>query len=194
MGALLDIEIKNSNNIDRGNFSIKTGCLNIKYAINGTGKSTIAKTLAACTNGNQDELAELIPYKFLSNPEGHFPTLSGLEGINSVQIFNDTYVDNFIFQSDEVVKDSFSIFVKTPDYDRHMQRIHELLSEVNAAFQNHPELDALIENFSQFINGFGKSKSGLSAASPIVRGLGKGNKITNIPPGLEAYAPYLQRT
>ncbi len=43
----MKIEIKNCNNIDSGEFDIIEGCLNIKYAINGTGKSTISKAIDA---------------------------------------------------------------------------------------------------------------------------------------------------
>ena len=40
--------------------------------------------------------------------------------------------------------------------------------------------------------GFGSSKSGYSAAGSIGKGFGKGNKIENIPVGLEAYSDYLK--
>lgn len=41
----MNIEIKNCNNIDIGSIELIEGRLNIKYAINGTGKSTISKVL-----------------------------------------------------------------------------------------------------------------------------------------------------
>jgi len=40
----MDIKIMNCNNVDEGNIKLIEGRLNIKYAINGTGKSTIAKS------------------------------------------------------------------------------------------------------------------------------------------------------
>ena len=43
-----------------------------------------------------------------------------------------------------------------------------------------------------FIDGFGKAKSGYSATGSIGKGIGKGNKIDNIPDGLELYEPYLK--
>ena len=39
------IELFNCNNIDHGQISLEPGRLNIKYAINGTGKSSIAHAL-----------------------------------------------------------------------------------------------------------------------------------------------------
>jgi hypothetical protein len=41
----MDIQISNCNNIDNGTIRLIEGRLNIKYAINGTGKSTCFKWL-----------------------------------------------------------------------------------------------------------------------------------------------------
>jgi hypothetical protein len=41
----MEIEISNCNNIDYGLVKIEEGVLNIKYAINGTGKSTVSKSI-----------------------------------------------------------------------------------------------------------------------------------------------------
>ena len=67
-----------------------------------------------------------------------------------------------------------------------------MLESINITFQSHPELEELIKIFQQFIEGFGKAKSGYSAAGAIGKGIGKGNKIDNIPEGLEVYEPYLK--
>jgi len=190
----VNIVIQDCNNIAQGNISVTEGALDVKYAINGTGKSTVAKAISAVVLGDQSALTELTPYKYLSQADGHSPAVTGLNNIHSVMTFNEEYVDQYVYQPDEVIKDSFSIFVKTPDYDAHMREIEALLQGINVAFQDHPELDSLIQSFSQFIDGFGKSKSGYSAAGAIGKSIGKGNKISNIPQGLEAYAPYLNQS
>lgn len=169
--------------------------LNIKYAINGTGKSTIAKAIQAKVTGNEDGLKQLLPFRYERDADEHQPSISGLEDFHSVQIFNEDYVNQYVYQPDELIKDSFTIFVKTPDYDRNMAEITQLLESISQTFQSHPELDQLIQTLNQFVVGFGKAtQRGLSAASPIMKGLGRGNMIHNIPQGLESYAPYLQHT
>ena len=190
----MDIVINNCNNIEKGNLTITEGALNIKYAVNGTGKSTVSKAIYATVKKSTSDLNELTPYNYIGNSDGHTPSVDGLDNMQSVKIFNDEYVDSYVYQADELIKDSFSIFVKTPDYDAHMQEIKNLLQEINKAFQDHPELDTLIQNFSQFVEGFGKAKSGYSSSGVIGKSLGKGNKITHIPHGLEAYEPYLSQT
>lgn len=191
----MNIEIRNCNNIDEGLISIKKGCLNIKYAVNGTGKSTISNAIYAKVNNDISLLNKLRPYKYLADSEEtHSPFISGLDDISNLMIFNEKYVDQFVFTSDEVVKDSFSIFVKTPKYDEHMSKIQELLKSVNQIFSVHPELDSLIDTLYSFIDGFGKSKSGYAASGAIGKAFGKGNKIKNIPSGLEDYTPFIQKS
>lgn len=189
----MDIAIQNCNNILSGTVSLVEGALNIKYAINGTGKSTIAKAIHAATQHNANALSALKPYRFMEDTD-HDPSVTGIESISKVMIFDESYIDQYVYQSDELLKNSFEIFVKTPDYDQHIKQIQQLLSDINRTFQDDPDLDELIVAFSQFIDGCGKSKTSLAASSPLVKGFGKGNRLNNIPEGLEAFAPYLRNS
>ena len=54
------VKIENCNNITECSFNITDGLLNIKYAINGTGKSTIAQSIKLSTEGKS--LNELMPF------------------------------------------------------------------------------------------------------------------------------------
>lgn len=187
----MDINIKNCNNIDEGRISIVEGALNIKYAINGTGKSTISKALQAFIQNDEEQKRQLVPFKYSAISEEHFPEVRGCEQLNKVAVFNEKYIQDYVYQPTELIKNSFEIFVKSPDYDLHIHEIENLLNAINVTFQSHPELDEIIQTFVQFLDGFGKAKGGYSAAGAIGKGLGKGNKISNIPVGLEPYAPYL---
>lgn len=60
----MHIEILNCNNISRGTMDIERGRLNIKYAINGTGKSSIAKAIELRTKG--EDLTALTPYSYFA--------------------------------------------------------------------------------------------------------------------------------
>lgn len=188
------LKISNCNNIDNGEFNIVEGRLNIKYAINGTGKSTISKTIEAFVTNDQEKKHSLLPFKYYTNGEENSPKLEGYDQFTKVAIFNEKYIEDYVYQSDELIKNSFEIFVKSPDYDKHLNEIEKLLEGINITFQNHPELEELIKKFQLFIDGFGKAKSGYSAAGAIGKGIAKGNKITNIPVGLEVYEPYLKNT
>lgn len=188
---MMRLTIRNCNNIENGEFDITEGRLNIKYAINGTGKSTISKAIEAFMTNNQEKKDSLLPFKYYGNEENS-PELTGYDQFKKIAVFNEKYIEDYVYQQNELIKNSFEIFVKSPDYDKHIKEIEKLLESINITFQNHPELEELIKIFQQFIDGFGKAKSGYSAAGAIGKGIGKGNKIDNIPAGLEAYEPYLK--
>lgn len=190
----MKVGIKDCNNIDSGEFDIVENRLNIKYAINGTGKSTISKAIDAFVNNDEDKKKSLLPFKYYKEDNEIVPKLNGCEQIKKIAVFNEKYIEDYVYQQNELLKNSFEIFVKTADYDKHIKEIEKLLNGINVTFQNHPELEALIKVFQQFIEGFGKAKSGYSAAGAIGKGIGKGNKIDNIPEGLEVYEPYLKNS
>lgn len=177
----MKVNIKNCNNIDRGEFDIDENRLNIKYAINGTGKSTISKAIDAFVNNDEDKKSSLLPFKYYGKNGERTPELIGCDQIRKIAVFNEKYIEDYVFQQTDLLKNSFEIFVKTADYEKHVREIGKLLEGINVTFQNHPELDTLIKDFQQFIEGFGKAKSGYSAAGAIGKGIGKGNKIDNIP-------------
>lgn len=189
----MNITIRNCKNIDLGSIAIESGKLNIKYAINGTGKSSIAQAIERVITDK--DLNELKPYKYLNeNPEveSHKPLVEISDTINNISIFNEEYVNQYIFQSSELLSNSFEIFVKTHDYDLQLEKIQNLIHNIHETFKSNPELDKLIEDISLFINGFGKAQSGYSKTGAIGKGIAKGNKVENIPVDLIEYKPYIQ--
>ena len=190
----MNIRIQNCNNILDGIVNIVEGSLNIKYAVNGTGKSTIAKAIVAASKQDIDALKLLKPYCYMEGAE-HESVVTGLdESVRKVLVFDESYINQYVYQQGELLKNSFEIFVKTSDYDKHMNQIQQLVIEIGETFRNNPELDELIVAFMQFLDGCGKSQTGLAASGAIVKAFGKGNKINNIPTGLEAFKPYLSNS
>lgn len=187
------IKINNCNNIDFGEISIVENHLNLKYAFNGTGKSTISNAIVAKVECDQHGLNKLLPYKH-KNGEGITPSVEGLDNYNSVMVFNDKYVEQYVFLNDELIKNSFEIFIKTSDYDAHMQKIDSLIKAIHDTFKYDEEINVLINNLQEFIDSFGKSKNGYSATSALGKGLGNGNKISNIPTEISQYKPFLTRS
>lgn len=186
------INIKNCNNIDSGYIDLNENELNVKYAINGTGKSTISKALEASIKHNDSEMKSLLPFKYYDNQESISPEVVGTDEFKNIAIFNEKYVEEYVFQPNELIKNSFEIFIKTSKYQENTKKIEKLLQNINITFAKHEELDNLIDTFKQFIEGFGKSKKGYAESGSIAKGIGKGNKIENIPKGLESYSIYLK--
>lgn len=191
----MKLQINNCNNIDSGVIEIDEGRLNIKYAINGTGKSTISKVILYSLNKdkNEKELNNLIPFKYLNNVDNKVtPEVIGLDNVNEIEIFNEEYVEKYIYlPDDELRSNSFEIFVKPDNYDDSIKEIENLVNEIKKTFENNPELDELLNVLSIFIDSYGRA-TGLSKSGSIQKGLGNGNKTINIPNGLEQYKEYIQ--
>lgn len=168
--------------------------MNIKYAINGTGKSTIAKAIEYAANNDLDGLKKLTPYSHIgTTDEALFPRIVGLPDDIRVAIFSEEYVNQYVFMEDELVKNSFEIFVKTPRYDELSGEINGLISSIRTMFDDTPELEAFIADLNEFVSCFGNNaQTGISANGVLAKGFRKGNRIKNIPPGLEEYGDFLR--
>lgn len=188
----MNIEIRNCNNIDLASISIAEGKLNIKFAPNGTGKSTIARAIILGTFENSD-LGELMPFKLRQeNPENKQPEVNGLNSIQQVMCFNEDYVSQFVFKPDELLSNSFEIFIKTDAYREKEREIEELVSNIKQLFSENKELEPLIDTLKEMGSAFKTTKTGLSKSSTGMKGLSAGNKLKHVPAGLESYTPFIQ--
>jgi ABC-type uncharacterized transport system ATPase subunit len=122
----LKITIKNCNSIDHAEIDLTKGSLNIKYGPNGLGKSTIAKAIVSHVRSD-GTLNDLIPFKNRGKEGVENPKVEGIDDLKSALVFDEEYVSQFVFQQNEVIKNSFDIFIKTPDYVTTMAEIDELL-------------------------------------------------------------------
>lgn len=189
----IQIEVKNCNNIDLAAISLAEQKLNIKFAPNGTGKSTIARAILLGLKGDQGPLIELMPFKLRKvNPDNKQPEVSGAEALKNVMCFNEEYVSQFIFKPNELLSNSFDILIRTDAYKQREQEIEELVRNIKQLFTGNPELEKLIAALKEMGNAFKLSKSGLSKSSTGMKALSAGNKIQHVPPGLESYAPFIQ--
>jgi ABC-type Mn2+/Zn2+ transport system ATPase subunit len=186
------LKISDCNNIETADIAIKKNTLNIKYGPNGLGKSTIAKAILATVRGD-GSLKQLKPFKYRALVDQHEPCVSGAEEIKSVLVFDDSYVSQFVFQPDEVLKDSFDIFIKTEAFLLAMAEIELLLSGIKSAFYGNEELDSTISDLKELRDAFGVTKTGaLSKSSKGFKAFGSGNKIENIPDKLKPYSDFIK--
>ena len=204
--------LKNCSNIDYGEIQIKESYLNIKYAINGTGKSTISNAIEGLIKNSLDTL---IPFKYYAEnskgalPDVHKPTVeiygerqdSGVfrmedSPIKSVKIFNEDYVNKFTLIGDDVVPNSFEIYVKTPDYEKKMKEIDSLIKEIKEFFRKNVDLDDIIARFDLFLKKIvkpGKQKA-YSTTSPLYKALNGGNKTVDVPDEFKDYKGFITRS
>ena len=189
------INIKNCNNIDEAVICIEPNKLNIKYGINGTGKSTISKAIELEVDEKGD-ISKLLPFKHVGKPltKDNMPHIGGLESIRSVLIFNEEYVNQIVFRQEEIVKNSFEIFIKTKDYDSKMAEIGKSVADIKETFSKNEHIEKVLTDLMQLSEAFGKPNrdGSIAASSGLNKAIGKGNAIENIPEKLGAYKPFLE--
>lgn len=185
----MEVQINYCNSIDSAKILLNEGLLNIRFAPNGTGKSTIAKAMQYSLPGKEVMLAELLPFKFRSsNPDGLTPSVTCTEELNNIMCFNEEYVSQFTFCQDELVANSFDILIKTDAYVRTELEIESIISTIRQVFTDHPELENLLSDLNALSGAFKiTAASALNKQTKGMKALATGNKLHHIPAGLEPY-------
>lgn len=184
------IAIKDCNSIAEAHISLRRLSLNIKYGPNGIGKSTIAHALVLNAEGD-DTLQELLPFKYRQGDEQRSPSVVGADDIKSVLVFDENYVSQFVFQPDEVVKNSFEIFINTPEYRAGIAEIESIFEQLKVFLENQA-LDDVIASFTDLRNAFTVTKTGaIAKSSRGFKALGMSGKLTTIPEPLRGYEKFL---
>lgn len=187
----MEFTIKNCNNIDEGTIRIVNGKLNIRFGINGTGKSTIAKAVKYSLE-SPELLAELKPFKLRNTATETMPTVVPSDDVSSVLIFNEEYLSQFLFKENELLSNSFEVLIKTPEYTKSIDEIEKLLLDIKNIFSENDELDKTILDFENLSGSFKTTKTGLSETSALYKGLREGNLIEHIPKSLQGYASLIR--
>lgn len=188
-----NILIEHCNNVKRAEVSITRGALNIKYGQNGLGKSTIARAIVSQIL-NDGSIQTLTPFKLRDQDGAPTPSVDGVNDFKSALVFDETYVNQFVFQQDEVVRNSFNIFINTPDYQVTLSEIDTLLSGIRNSFANNAEIDQILKDLRELRDAFGTPTKGggLPKTARIIKAFGQGNKIENVPDQLRPYEVYLK--
>ena len=187
----MEIIINNCNNIDSGRIEITKNKLNIKFGINGTGKSTITRAIKYSVD-SPELLKNLIPFKHRNAEVEVVPEIIIDEEIKSVLIFNEEYLNQFLYKEDELITNSYEIFINTPEYKKSTEQIEQLLSEIKKVYSENEDLNKIILDFENLSKSFATTQTGLSKSSALYKGLKEGNKIQHIPHSLKGYSKLIK--
>ncbi len=181
---MYNININNCNNLCNGNIVIHKNKLNIKYGINGTGKTTLSKAIRF--SNSPDEIAKLKTYGASEDA-----SVCVTPNINNVLVFDEDFVNQIVFQNDEVIGKSFEVFIKTPNYDNKKQELDLKLQSLKKLMEEDVDIlllrDKLVTLMGKFVFTGKGELSKKSAASSI---LTKEN-LYNIPSELECYREFI---
>lgn len=185
------ITITDCNSIAEARITLRRESLNIKYGPNGIGKSTIARALVLNAEGG-DALQDLLPFKYRQGNSGESPAVLGADEIKSILVFDEHYVSQFVFQPDEVVRNSFEIFINTPEYQVGIEQLEAIFEDLRRIFVENKALDDVIASFTELRNAFAITRSGgIAKTSKGFKALGMGGKLATIPEPLLGFEKFL---
>lgn len=180
----MEIQIKNCNNIKDGKISIEKNKLNIKYGINGTGKSTIALAIE-----KKDNLSFLKP--FGSSEE---PSIVCSEEISKVVTFNSDFVNNIVFKGSMVIDNSFEIFIKSEKYDEKRKVILEDLKSLNKETISDENTKKLLDILASLEPKLKLTNTGDVYQTSNFKSILNKENIYKIPTELQNYTEFLSDT
>lgn len=193
----MNVVIENCRSIDNASISIEPGKLNVKFAPNGTGKSSIAKALVSAVSESIGP--DLVPFKWQKegSAEKHPFNVSGLNGITSVEVFDEEYVQSVVFQQDSLFPGSFDVFVRTPEFINTENKLREQL-EAMVKLSEREDVRRLAADLESFLanlvgnSGLDRNKKP-KGSSPVVKALKEGNTWAHEDPLLTPFKPILRQ-
>ena len=182
---MYNIQIHNCNNIKNGTVRIEPNKLNIKYGINGTGKTTIANAIKYSVK--EDKLQDLQSYYSTDKA-----SIEVSPKFNKILVFNEEFINQVVFVEDEVIENSFEVFLKTPDYETKKRQLDEHLKILREIVVEDSEIVDL-KNKLMTINGkFSRTSTGKLSITGVLKSLLSKQNLYNIPTELESYRPFIE--
>lgn len=197
--GLVRIRIENCKNIQNGEISINKNALNVKYASNGTGKSTIGDAIKCFLENNDAALKELKSFGAISEPNVTICTVNddGTETYESpsfshIEIFNEAFVQNVVFKESEAITQSFDVFIKTPDFENKRKLLDERLKVLKTDIAEDANIKEMKRVFAEIVAKITFNNNG----SITKKGMGKDviNKYNayNLPNELRKFEDFFQ--
>jgi len=183
---MIRVEVNNCNNIISGAICLQNNHLNIRYAMNGIGKSTIA--LAIELASRQEDLSALQPFD-----SDDAPTCVLSEEGNKVLLFNEAYVDEFIFQESEVIPNSFEVFIKTPQYEEKQASINEKIKKIHIDVIQNEDLQKIVSVGRIVIAKFPVNPSGDLRQAGVMKTLMQSSSPYQLPKELAKFQPLMEK-
>lgn len=183
---MIRVEVNNCNNIESANIQLRKNQLNIRYAMNGIGKSTIAEAIKCSSEEN--DLSVLRP--FGSDSE---PTCTLSEPNIKVQLFNEKFVDDILFQESEVIQNSFEVFIKTPDYEERKKSIDDKLRQIHVDVEQNTVLQELFMVGRSVLSRLFITKAGDFKNQGLFKSLTSSENIFQLPEKLKKFKPLMEK-
>lgn len=183
---MVNIEIDNCNNIVHASINLEEAYLNIFYAVNGTGKTTIGKAIEQSIRG--ESLSFFKPFGSDIDPSIRIP-----ETIRKVLVFNEDFVNTIVFKESEVIENAFDVFIKTPEYETKNQSVNERLGKLRIDINSNQEISQLLSIGRVVLSKFTLTVSKEFKQTGFIKSLTNPNNIFQLPDQLQKYKPLMEK-
>lgn len=185
--AEVKITIENCNNISKGVISLEEEKLNIRYGMNGTGKSTLSTAISLFSQGKP--MDDLKPF---GSDDEIIPAISIDGDIQGVRVFNEDFVNNMVFKESTVIDNAFDVFIRTTDYEQKRQNLDNRLLRLKVDIDEKQPIIQLKNDIAAFagkleLNAAGEKIKNNTNYKAII----KKNNVYNIPDRLKKYSPII---
>lgn len=183
---MINIQLQNCNNINSANINIEENFLNICFAVNGTGKSTIAKAVELKSNNENLSLLQpfdpsLIPSSVISND------------IKNVFVFNEDFVNNIVFTESEVIENAFDVFIRTPEYDERQRIINQRLKDIHIDLGTDNDLNTFISMGDNILRKFTFLDKKRLKKIGLLKSLTDTGSIFELPQEIQNFQPLMDK-
>lgn len=184
------LSVSNCNNILAGEISICPEQLNIKYANNGTGKSTIARAIRLTSE--KKPLASLTPFAHLAKGDrSKKPQVSPMP-FERVMVFDTEYLNQYVYQKSDLLKDTFEVLIRNSEYDSHKASVDSTLENIRALVKDKPDVAQLRQVLASLcglieLTGAGKLDRRKAGVKSLLGGKGA---LFQAPESLKEFEPF----
>jgi len=183
---MIKVKVDNCNNISSANITILKNRLNIRFAMNGTGKSTIAKAIEL---NSKDE--NLSPLKTFGNKTEPQVVLS--EPHIKVLVFNEDFVNTIVFKESEVIQNAYEVFIKTPAYEARQKSITERLKNIHVDVSQNDDLQKIISASKRVLPNFSLTNKDELKQVGLIKSLTNSENIFNLPAEIIKFKPLMEK-
>lgn len=181
------ITIKNCNNIRSADISISENALNIKFGYNGTGKSTIGEAIRLKMDGS--DLKDLTPFSDTASEDDNFPSVGEIP-FKTVKVFNEEYIRQYLFKSEGIFDDSYSVLLRSKECVELTEQINELLAELQGSVFQGDSIRTFADTLTTYTTTVKYSDGGVTkrgGVGEVLKGCGAGFEKY---PALDRYKPF----
>lgn len=159
MPADYTVEIANCRNILKAcSLPIREHSLNVFFAKNGTGKTTIARAIKYLYEGTDENFENLKSFDYLETTDSNLaPSISCNRSIKQLDIFDRSWVEDHCFKESSVQEGAYELYIQNDAYRRYEKQRDRLLSKLRYELFESEDINNLQKDIAAINSGIGKA-------------------------------------